>query len=334
MTLAPVRQRDGSGEKVLLAGASGVVGKPLLPALVAEGYEVGGLTRSPEKAAAIAATGATPIVCDVFDRRALASRLRSFQPEVVLQHLTDLPPALPPRKLAKAYEANDRLRSEGTANLVAAATDAGVRRYVAQNVCFLYAPEGGPTKDETAPLFLDPPKPFDRSARVYQEMEATILDAPGLESLVLRFGYWYGPGTAYASDGHYAKEVRKRRFPIVGAGGGIFPFVHIDDVVGATLAALKRGSPGIYNIVDDDPAPLREWLPAYAEALGAKPPRRVPLWLARLAVGSFPALMATQMRGAQNDKAKRELGWEPTWPTWREGFKGGLDHSDFSRRDP
>lgn len=333
MASASERPQDSAGQRILLAGAGGVIGKPLLPALVAAGYEVAGLTRTPEKAAAITATGATPIICDVLDRRALAREVRSFQPEVVVQHLTDLPAALPPRKLANAYAANDRLRSEGTANLIAAATEARARRYVAQNVCFLYRPEGGPTKDETAPLYLDAPKPFDRSARVYQRMEETILSLPGLESLILRFGYWYGPGTAYASDGHYAKEVRKRRFPIVGDGGGIFSFIHIDDVVSATTAAVRSGSPGVYNVVDDDPAPLREWLPAYAEALGAKPPRRVPHWLARLFVGSFPALMATQMRGAQNHKAKRELGWEPTWPTWREGFERGLDRSEFSRND-
>lgn len=276
--------------RIFLAGASGAVGRPLVPRLVAEGHEVTGATRRPERAERIRAAGAEAVVCDVFDAAALRAAVIQARPEVVIQHLTDLPPDLNPRNLKRAYEANDRLRSEGSANLVSAARAAGARRFIAQNICFAYAPEGGPVKDEGAPLFTDAPPPFDRSIRVYQEMEARIVGAEDFEGLVLRFGYWYGPGTSHPRDGHLAGEVRKRRFPIVGNGHGVFSFVHIDDVVDATVAALVQGAPGVYNVCDDDPAPVREWLPAYAAALGAKAPFRVPRWLARLFVGSFPAL--------------------------------------------
>jgi nucleoside-diphosphate-sugar epimerase len=173
-------------------------------------------------------------------------------------------------------------------------------------------------------LFTDAPPPFDRSIRIQGEMDRRVVGAEGLEGIVLRFGQWYGPGTTYASDGYMANEVRRRRFPIVGPGTGVFSFVHIDDVVEATIAALERGSAGIYNVCDDEPAPLREWLPVYAEALGTKPPRRVPRWLARLAAGKFATLMTTELRGASNAKAKRELGWTPRHPSWRQGFREAL----------
>ena len=306
--------------RVFHAGAAGVIGRRLVPRLVEAGHAVTGTTRAPERVAAIRSAGAEAVVCDVLDAEATRAAVTVARPDVVVQHLTDLPKALPPRKLAKAYEGNDRLRREGTANLVAAARAAGARRYVAQNVCFFYAPEGGPVKDEDAPLMRDVAKPFDRSARVYREMEATVLGAPDLEALVLRFGWWYGPGTTWATDGYFAREVRRRRLPIVGDGGGVFSFVHVDDVAGATLAALERGGPGIYNVCDDDPAAVREWLPAYAAELGAKPPRRVPLWLASLAVGRFQAREFTDLRGASNAKARRELGWEPARPSWRGGL--------------
>jgi nucleoside-diphosphate-sugar epimerase len=309
--------------KIFLAGASGVVGRRLVPRLARDGHEVAGVTRRPARAEAIRAAGAQPVVCDVLDRDQVRRAVAALEPDIVVQHLTDLPTRLPPRKLAKAYEGNDRLREQGTANLVAAAEAAGAHRYVAQNVCFFYGLEGDRIKDESAPLLRDPPPPFDRSARVYREMEETILRA-GFDGLLLRFGYWYGPGTAFSRDGFYAHEVRKRRFPIVGDGGGIFPFVHIDDVVEATVAAIEHGAPGIYNVADDDPAPTREWLPVFADAVGAEPPRRVPTWVARMFVGKLQARMATEMRGADNSKAKRELGWAPRFPSWRDGFRRAL----------
>jgi nucleoside-diphosphate-sugar epimerase len=310
--------------RILLAGAGGVVGRPLVPRLVNAGHEVTGLTRTPAKADAIRALGAEPAVCDVLDAESVREAVAGARPEIVIQHLTDLPQDLNPRNLKRAYEANDRLRSEGSANLVEAARAAGARRYVAQNVSFSYEPVGGPVKDEDAPLFHAPPPPFDRSVGIYREMERRIVESDAFEGLVLRFGFWYGPGTTYAHDGYIANEVRRRRFPIVGKGTGVFSFVHMDDVVEATMAALERGGPGVYNVADDEPAPMSEWLPVYAQALGAKPPRRVPRWLARLAAGRFTAFMATEMRGAANGKARRELGWTPLRPTWRQGFFDAL----------
>jgi len=307
--------------KVFLAGASGVVGRRLVPMLVAAGHDVTGLTRTPAGAEAIRATGAQAVLGDVLDAERVRALVTETAPDAVVQHLTDLPSALGPRGLAKAYAGNDRVRREGTANLVAAAEAAGARRYVAQNVCFFYATEGGPVKDEDAPLLDDLPPPFDRSARVYRRLEATVLGARGLEGLVLRCGWWYGPGTTYAPDGHQAGEIRRRRVPVVGDGGGVFSFVHVDDVATATLAALERGGSGVYNVCDDEPAPVREWLPALAATLGAPPPRRVPAWLAALLVGRFGVRFFTEARGASNVKAKRELGWDPAHPTWRAGFE-------------
>jgi nucleoside-diphosphate-sugar epimerase len=310
--------------KVFFAGASGVIGRRLLPRLVEDGHEVVALTRTSEKAEGLRAAGAEAVVCDVLDAEGLRDAVVAAEPEVVLQHLTDLPQDLNARNLKRAYEANDRVRGEGGSNLLAAARAAGARRYIAQNVCFLYEPTGGPVKDEEAPLFTSAPPPFDHTIRATQEMERGILAAEGIEGLVLRFGFWYGPGTTFAEDGYTAREVMRRRFPIVGGGRGINSFVHIDDVAEATIEAMERGTPGVYNVCDDDPAPMAEWLPAYAEALGAKSPRRVPRWLARLVAGPYAVYMATELRGASNGKAKRELSWRPKWPSWRQGFKEAL----------
>jgi nucleoside-diphosphate-sugar epimerase len=311
--------------RIFLAGATGVVGRRLLPRLVEAGHEVTGMTRSPGKAERIQAAGAEPAVCDALDRPALHEALGEAKPEVVVHHLTDLPADLNPRKLKDAYAANDRLRAEGTPNLVAAAETAGARRFVCQSIAFVYAPRGGTVKSEEDPLYLEAPEPFDNSVRAVVSMERSVLEAGGgMEGLALRFGWFYGPGTAYASNGSIARQIRKRRFPIVGDGAGVFSFVHIDDVVDATIAALDGPPAGIYNVVDDDPGAAAEWIPAYAEALGAKPPRRFPRWLATLFVGGFPAYMMTRLRGASNEKAKRELGWKPRWPSWRQGFKEAL----------
>ena len=306
--------------RITLAGASGVIGRRLLPRLLQEGHAVTGLTRHEDRAGAIRSAGAEAEVCNVFNRDRLIEIVAASKPDIVVQQLTDLPPALDPRRLEEAYRGNDRVRTEGTANLVAAAAEAGAGRYLAQNVCFGYAPVGGAVKTEDDPLFAGAPPPFDRTARAYRELEDAVLTNPAFDGLVLRFGFWYGPGTSFARDGFTAREVRKRRYPIVGRGTGVFSFIHVDDAVEATIAALERGAPGAYNVCDDEPAPVREWLPAYAAALGARPPRRVPAWLARLFVGGFGASMMTDLRGASNAKAKRELGWTPRYPSWREGF--------------
>jgi nucleoside-diphosphate-sugar epimerase len=309
---------------VFLAGATGVVGRPLVPRLVSEGHHVTVITRKPENVALLEAQGVEAEVCDVLDAERLRTLVQAARPEVVIQHLTDLPADLNPRNLKEAYARNDRVRGQGSANLVAAAEAAGAPRYIAQNVGFLYRPVGPPVVDEEAPLWTDAPEPFGASIRLQAEMERRITENPSFQGLVLRYGFWYGPGTTFAADGYIAEQIRRRAYPVVGGGTGIQSFVHMDDVVDTTILALDRGDPGVYNLADDDPAPVREWLPAYAEALGAPRPRRVPAWLARLKVGRFVVAQATGMRGASNERAKRSFDWKPRYPSWRDGFRAEL----------
>jgi nucleoside-diphosphate-sugar epimerase len=308
--------------KVFVAGASGVIGGPLVRQLVDAGHEVTGATSKPENTARLEAAGATPIVCDALDPEAVHAAVREAAPEVVISQLTRLPREYNPRKID--YGPTNRARAEGGHNLIEAARAAGVRRFITQSVAFIYAPEGEMVKDEQARPWTDAPEPFGSGAGSTLEHEREATQTAGLEGVVLRYGQFYGPGTYYASDGNIAEQVRRRRFPIVGPGEGMFSFIHIDDAALATVASLEGGAPGIYNIVDDEPAPLREWLPVYAEALGARRPFRVPTFLARLAAGQFAVAFATQLRGASNAKAKRELAWEPRYPSWRQGFREAL----------
>ena len=310
--------------RIFLAGGTGVVGRPLVPRLVADGHHVTAITRRPDRVSQLEAQGAEAVVCDILDTARLPDVVKAAAPDVVLQHLTDLPPDLNPRNLKKAYEANDRVRGEGSRNLLAASESAGARRYIAQNVCFFYAPVGPPIVDEDAPLWTDAPEPFGSSVRLHVEMERRIVENVNLEGLVLRYGFWYGPGTSLAPDGYTAREVRRRRYPVVGAGTGTQSFIHMDDVVETTVLALERGAPGVYNVVDDDPAPMHQWLPAFAAALGAPEPRRVPAWLARLVVGPFITAQSLHMRGASNEKVKRAFEWKPRYASWREGFRVAL----------
>jgi 2-alkyl-3-oxoalkanoate reductase len=306
--------------RVFVAGASGAIGRSLVPQLVAAGHEVTGSTRSEERAEALRTAGAREVVCDALDAEALRAAVAEAAPEVVIHQLTALPDRFDPRDDEMYYPTN-RLRSEGTRNLIEAARAAGARRLVWQSIAFAYAPAAQPeVMDEEARLALRAPPPFGDGVRTIDEMEHAVVGAEGFEGLVLRYGWFYGPGTYYADDGSVARDVRKRRFPVIGKGTGLFSFVHVDDAASATVAAVERGAPGIYNVVDDDPAPQREWLPAYAEAIGAKKPLRVPVWVARLVVGKV-ANMAPLQPGASNAKAKRELGWEPRWRSWREGFR-------------
>jgi nucleoside-diphosphate-sugar epimerase len=308
--------------RVFVAGASGVIGRPLLPRLVAAGHEVTGMTRREERAEEIRAAGAEAAICDVFDTDALAAAVVAARPEVVVHELTALPEKLDIRD-ADVYDANNRIRREGTANLVIAAAAAGARRMVAQSVAFLYAPEGDWVKDEDAPILQDDGT-FGEAVDATMDLERQVLGADGIDGLVLRYGFFYGPGSSYAPGAYQAEEVRKRRFPIVGSGDGTFSFIHVDDAAAATVAAVERGAPGVYNVADDEPAPMRDWVPAYAEALGAKRPFRIPAWLARLVAGPAVVGMATGLRGASNAKAKRDLGWVPKHPSWRQGFKDAL----------
>lgn len=308
--------------RVFVAGASGAIGRPLLPRLIAAGHHVTGMTRSPQRAEQVIAAGAEAVVCDVFDRERLTAAITAAAPEAIVHQLTALPQAFDIRKID--YGPTTRLRTEGTANLLAAARAAGTRRLVAQSIAFMYAPEGGWIKDEADATYDDAPAPFGEAVRGTVELEQAVAHATDLEGLVLRYGYFYGPGTYYASDGSLADETRRRRQPIVGSGAGVFSFVHVDDAAAATVAAVERGAPGIYNVVDDDPAPMRVWAPIYADALGAKPPLRIPRLVARVAAGPMAVAFSTQLRGASNAKARAELGWEPRLSSWRDGFREAL----------
>jgi nucleoside-diphosphate-sugar epimerase len=307
---------------VFVAGASGAIGKPLIRQLVAAGHNVTGTTRREERAEEIRAAGAKAVVCDVFDRAALEAAVKEAAPEVVVNQLTSLPQDFNPKKID--YGPTNRVREEGGGILMAAALAVGARRYVTQSIAFIYAPEGDWVKDEEARPFEDAPPPFDEGERAMLAHERQVLGTEGIEGVVLRYGQFYGPGTYYTpGSGSLAKEVERRRLPIVGPGTGTSSFVHVEDAASATVAALDR-APGIYNVTDDEPSPAKEWLPLYAEALGAKPPRRVPTWLARLVGGKMAVEFSVNLRGAANAKAKRELGWQPRYPSWRQGFREAL----------
>ncbi len=308
--------------RVFLAGATGVIGRPLVPALIAAGHQVTGMTRSPEKVSALRAAGAEAVVADALDAEAVMSAVSSARPEAIIHELTAIPQRLDPRRLERDFALNDRLRSEGTRHLVAAAQEHGVARILAQSIAFAYEPgPAGTVHGEDDPLIAHPAKQFRRSARALEELERTVLAAGGL---VLRYGYFYGPDCGISKTGAMRDDVLRRRLPIVGGGGGVWSFVHIDDAARATVAALSRGEPGPYNIVDDDPAPVSEWLPALAHTLGAKRPHRVPAFLARMLAGEYGVAVMTSAQGASNARARAELSWAPRYPSWREGFAAAL----------
>ena len=309
--------------KVLVAGATGVIGRRLVPMLVADGHAVTAMVRSPARADAARALGADVTVADALDAAAVRAAVAGVSPEVVIHQLTALPKRIDPRKIERDFVLNDRLRSEGTRHLVAAAREAGVRRVVAQSIAFAYAPTTpGSLHTEDEPLFLDSPKDFRRSAHALHDLETAVLGAGGV---VLRYGYFYGPGSSISRDGSMGEDLRRRRMPVVGSGGGVWSFIHVDDAARATLAAIREDVPsGAYNVVDDDPAPVREWLPALAEAVGAPRPMRVPTFIARLAAGSYGTAAMTTAQGASNARAKQRLGWSPQLASWRVGFRTGL----------
>jgi len=309
--------------RIFLAGATGAVGRRLVPLLVEAGHEVTGTTRDPARAGDLRAAGAEPAVVDALDREAVLAAVAKAEPDVVVHQLTALRGIGNPRAFERDFAPTNRLRTEGTDILLAAARAAGVRRFVAQSFGgWPYERTGGPVKDETAAL--DPhPAPNARSTLDgIRYLEAAVTGFPG--GIALRYGGFYGPGTSLSGGGEHLEMVRKRRFPIVGDGRGVWSFCHIDDAAGATLTAVERGAPGVYNVADDEPAPVSEWLPALARAVGAPPPRRVPAWLARPLLGPQGMVMMTSARGMSNAKAKRELAWTPSYPSWREGFAHGL----------
>jgi nucleoside-diphosphate-sugar epimerase len=306
--------------RVFLAGATGAIGRPLVPQLIEAGHHVTAITRSKEKLGMLSELGAEPVLCDVFDAGRLGTIVARAEPDAVINELTDLPQSLNPRKLKEYYAANDRVRREGTANLLSAARGAGVRRFLVQGAAYWYAQTGGAVKTEEAPLYLDAPAPIGPAVQTMREVEEAVLSADGLEGVVLRYGFFYGPGTWHAKDGDVGRQVRKRRYPMIGHGEGTYSFIHVDDAASATVAALVRARPGVYNVADDEPAAAAQWMPLYAEALGAKRPLRVPAFVARLIAGDTLVTWMLGLRGASNEKIKKELGWSPRYASWRQGF--------------
>jgi len=314
--------------KIFIAGATGALGRALVPQLVARGHEVVGMTRSAAKQELLRSLGATPVVADALDPDAVAQAVAAAEPEAIVHQLTALSGDLSARDMrhperSPAVIMTNRLRIEGTDHLLAAGRAVGARRFVAQSFgAFRFARTGGPVQTEAEPLE-QPPAALEAQLKGILHLERVVTEAGGV---ALRYGGFYGPGTAISREPSalMAELVRKRRFPIVGSGGGFTSHIHIDDAATATVEAIERGRPGIYNVVDDEPAPMREWLPVLANALGAKPPRHIPRWLGRLAAGEAATLMMTEVRGASNAKAKRELGWRLRYPSWRQGFAQGL----------
>jgi 2-alkyl-3-oxoalkanoate reductase len=318
--------------KIFVAGATGVLGRALVPQLVDRGHELVGMTRSASKQDLVRSLGARPVVADALDPDAVAQAVASAEPEVIVHQLTALSgkmgirDARHPERFSGAILTN-RLRTEATDHLLAAGRAVGARRFVAQSFgAFRWARAGGPVLTEADPLDPDPPGALRPVVQALLHMERAVTGIEWGEGLALRYGGFYGPGTSIslAPDAVMAAPIRKRRFPIVGDGGGVFSHIHVEDAAAGTAVAVERGRPGVYYVVDDEPAPVRDWLPVLASALGAKPPRRIPRWLGRLAAGEMATLMMTEVRGASNDKAKRELGWKPRYASWRQGFAHGL----------
>jgi 2-alkyl-3-oxoalkanoate reductase len=310
--------------RVFVAGATGVIGRPLVIRLLEAGHELIGSTRSAENAEGLRDLGVRPAVLDARDTDALKAAVVEARPDLVINQLTNLPDKIDYRKPEKTFRTTNELRGTVGPALAGAAAEAGARRLIAQSVCFFYASTGKRAHTEDDPLLELPPEaPMSRGSVALQSLERSAVETPGLDGVVLRYGYLYGPGVHSVPGGFELDEVRRRRYPIVGEGTGIFSLVHVDDAVSATTAAIERGA-GIYNVCDDEPAPQAEWLPAYAEAIGAKPPRRVPVWLAKLIAGRQAVVLATRLEGASNEKAKRELGWQPKYPSWRRGFQEAL----------
>ncbi len=299
--------------RVFVAGAGGAIGTRLVPQLIDAGHEVIGTFRSPGSAERMRALGAEPVALDLLDARAVRKAVLASEPEAIVHQATALANLRDFKHFDRSFAQTNRLRTEGTDALLAAAREAGVRRFVAQSYASArHARDGGPVKSEDDPLDPTPVPAMRETFAALRHLDEVVTEAGGI---ALRYGVFYG-----ASNDGLVEPVRKRQFPIVGDGGGVSSFIHLDDAAAATALALEHEGAGIYNIVDDEPAPVREWLPVLADVLGAKPPRHVPRWLARLLAGEAVVMMGTESRGASNAKAKRELGWELRYPSWRQGF--------------
>jgi nucleoside-diphosphate-sugar epimerase len=302
--------------RVFLAGATGVIGTRLVPQLSKAGHEVTAMTRSALRAAQLEAVGAEPVVCDVFDADGVRAAMAAASPDAVIHQLTSLPARIDWGD-PNVFDANNRVRTEGTRVLIDAALATGARRLVAQSIAFVYAPTGDRVKEEDAALATDAPPPLGGVVAAVVELEQRVTGTAGIEGLVLRYGLLYGPGTYYDRRGSTAADVIAARVSLVEGATGLYSWLHVEDAASAAVAALERGAPGIYNIVDDEPAPQPDWLPVLARALGADPP-------AAAETLPPPHDPVMSQRGASNAKAKRELGWRPRYASWREGFAASL----------
>ena len=306
--------------RMFVAGATGAVGTRLVPLLLAAGHSVTGLTHAPAKAAAIRRMGAEPALADALDATSVAAAVAAARPDVIIHELTALGDVADLRHFDSSFALTNRLRTEATDHLIAAGKQAGIRRMVAQSYCgWPYARVGDPVKTEDTPLDPHPAANARVSLDAIRHLEAAVTGASEFEGVVLRYGAFYGPGTG-VFDGTVVDQLRHRRFPLIGDGGGWWSFIHIDDAAAATAIAAERGRAGLYNIVDDEPAPVREWLAFLAKLLGAKQPWRLPRWIGRLLAGEQLTAMMTEVRAGSNQKAKRELGWRPAHASWRQGF--------------
>jgi nucleoside-diphosphate-sugar epimerase len=306
--------------RIFLAGATGAIGKQLVPRLVAAGHEVVGMTRSESKQDALREMGAIPAVADALDAEQVADAVAEAQPEVIVHQLTSITD-FDARHFDRAFATTNRLRTVGTDHLLSAGHAVGVKRFIAQSyAAWPYARTGGPVKTEQDPLDSAPPREMRETLEAIRHLEDAVAAADWTEGIVLRYGAFYGPGTSMSPGGVQFEMVQNRKFPMVGAGRGVWSFIHIADAADATVAAVERGERGVYNIVDDEPAPVAEWLPSLVHELGAPKPWHVPRLVARVAAGEPGTVMMTEIRGASNAKAKRELGWQPMHPSWRQGF--------------
>jgi nucleoside-diphosphate-sugar epimerase len=313
--------------KVFVAGATGALGKQLVPRLVGRGHEVVGMTSSAAKQDLVRSLGARPVVADALDPDAVAQAVAQAEPQVIVNQLTALSGSLDMRKFEESFALTNRLRTEGTDHLLAAGRAVEIERFVAQSYAgWPFARTGGPVKTEEDPLDPTPADAMRTTHDAIRHLEEAVTGATWTEGIVLRYGGFYGPGTSLSlnPEGEHVELLRKRKFPIVGSGTGVWSFVHIEDAASATVAAIELGKRGLYNVVDDEPAPVHEWLPAAAATLGARKPMRLPRWLGRLTAGEAVVVMMNEVRGASNAKAKRELGWQPRYPSWRQGFANGL----------
>jgi nucleoside-diphosphate-sugar epimerase len=314
--------------RIFVAGATGVVGHALIPALLSAGHAVIGMTRSPDKAAAIRQAGAEPVVADGLNARAVRAAVISTRPDIVIDEMTDLASATDLRHFDQAFATTNRLRTDGTDHLLSAAREAGVKRFIAQSFCGWMVGRGaGTLATEADAPDPDPPRELSRTFDALSYLEQTVTTSAQPEGIVLRYGSLYGPDTGMLSP-VMIDALRHRRVPLIGDGAGWWSFLHVDDAASAAVAAIEHGAAGkVYNIADDDPAQVRDWLPALAELIGARSPLHFPAWIARLLAGEHMVVMMTQVKAASNARARQELGWQPAHPSWRHGFAEAARHS-------